>query len=75
MNGRASLGGEYTYRPGWPVEASFNHQNGTDYGMISLRQRGLMGGLKATWTISDKCRGFTHYSPRPLVPVFPPSKG
>jgi len=58
MNGYA-LGGEYAIRPGWALEASFNHQTGTEAEVIALRQQGLMAGLKATWTPMGRYQVFT----------------
>jgi len=60
MNGYA-LGGEYTCRPGWAVEASFNRQAGTEADVISLRQQGVLAGLKANWATDGKCQGFIHF--------------
>jgi hypothetical protein len=60
MNGYA-LGGEYTCHPGWAVEVDFNHQTGTEADAISLRQQGVMAGLKSTWTAGGKYQGFTHF--------------
>ena len=59
MNGWA-LGGDYTFKPNWAVEASFNHQTGTEADVIDLRQQGVMAGLKSTWTIDGKLQGFAH---------------